>query len=101
MRKQTRPERKEVSLPLDSRNRVCLSQFLPKGLEVTSYKAYKEGDKIILEPMAEVPAREAWLYNNPKALASVLEGLKQVEEGRVSKLDIDLSQFLEEEDEEV
>lgn len=101
MRKQIRPEKPGVSLPLDSRNRICLTQFLPKNLEVTSYKAYQEGEKIILEPMTEVPAREAWLYNNPKALALVLEGLKQAEEGHVSKLDIDLSQFLENEDEEV
>lgn len=99
MKKQVRREKKEVSLSLDSRNRVCLSQFLPKGLKVTSYKAYQEGEKIILEPMAEVPAREAWLYNNPEALASVLTGLKQAEKGRISKLDIDLSQFLEDENE--
>lgn len=98
MRKQIR---KEISLPLDSRNRVCLTQFLPKDLEVTSYKAHLEGENIVLVPMAEVPAREAWLYNNPEALASVLEGLKQAELGKISKLDIDLSQFLEDSVEEI
>lgn len=96
MRKQ---EKKEFSLPLDSRNRVCLTQFLNKNFEVTSYRAYQEGEKIILEPMAEVPAREAWLYRNPQALASVLEGLKQAEEGNVSELNIDYSEFLEDEEE--
>lgn len=96
MRKQQRPKKK-VGLTLDSRNRVCLTLFLPEGLDVTSYKAYREGDKIILEPMTEIPAREAWLYQNPKALASVLEGLKQAEEGRVGELDIDYSEFLEDE----
>lgn len=101
MRKHTKPERKEVSLTLDSRNRICLSQFLSKDLEVNAYKAYQEGEKIILEPMTQVPAREAWLYNNPEALTSVLEGLKQAEEGKTSKLDIDLSQFLEDEDDEI
>ncbi len=89
MRKQERQERNTVSLPLDSRNRVCLSQFLPEDLEVTSYRAYQEGEKIILEPMVEVPAREVRLYNNPKALASVLEGIKQADERKVSKLDLD------------
>jgi hypothetical protein len=90
--------KKQVSLTLDSRNRICLTPFLPDGLNVTSYKAYQEGDKIILEPMTEIPAREAWLYQNPTALASVLEGLKQAEDGRVSELDIDYSEFLKDED---
>lgn len=89
--------RKPVSLTLDSRNRVCLTPFIPEGLDITSYKAYQEGDKIILEPMTEIPAREAWLYLNPKALASVLEGLRQAEEGRVSELEINFSKFLEDE----
>ena len=88
--------RKEVSLPLDSRNRICLTQFISKNLSVTSYRAYQEGEKIILEPMAEVPAWEAWLYNSPKALASVLEGIEQADKGQLSKLDLDLSQFEEE-----
>lgn len=86
-----------MSLALDSRNRVCLTPFLPDGLEITSYQAYQEGDKIILEPMAEIPAREAWLYQNPKALASVLEGLKQAEKGKVSELNIDYAEFLKDE----
>ncbi len=101
MRKHIKQELKAVSLPLDSRNRVCLTHFLPKDLEVTSYRAHRDGDNIILCPMAEVPAHEAWLYNNPKALASVLDGLKQAEEGRVSELNIEMSQFLLDEDEEV
>jgi hypothetical protein len=91
-------KKKPLSLTLDSRNRVCLTPFLPEGLEITSYKAYQEGDKIILEPMVEITAREAWLYQNPKALASVLEGLKQAEEGKVRELEIDYTEFLKDEE---
>lgn len=101
MRKHVKQEKKECNLPLDSRNRICLSQFLPKDVEITSYRARQEGDNIILSPMAEVPAHEAWLYNNPQAMATVLNGLKQAEEGHISKLDIDLSQFLTDENEEI
>lgn len=97
MRKQHNTK-KMISLTLDSRNRVCLTPFLSRELEITSYKAYQEGDKIILEPMAEIPAREAWLYQNPEALNAVLEGLKQAETGKVSELDIDYSQFLKDEE---
>jgi hypothetical protein len=92
------PVKKPVSLTLDSRNRVCLTPFLSKEQEITSYRAYQKGDKIILEPMIELPAREVWLYQNPQALASVLEGLKQVEEGKTSELDIDYSEFLNDEE---
>jgi hypothetical protein len=53
--------------------------------EVCSFRAYTEGDKIILEPMAEIPARELWLYKNPQALKDVQEGLQQSKEGRVRK----------------
>lgn len=66
----------EIRLTLDARKRVSLLKLLP-SYEVSSYKAYTEGDKIILEPMAEIPAHELWLYKNPKALKTVQEGLKK------------------------
>jgi len=32
-----------------------------------------------------IPEREAWLYENPKALASVRRGLEQARKGKTSK----------------
>lgn len=29
--------------------------------------AHEEGDKIVLELMAEIPARDVWIHENPKA----------------------------------
>lgn len=46
----------------------------------------KDG-KIVLDPMKAVPEREAWLYQNPEALASVKRGLKDAAEGKVSDFD--------------
>ena len=74
----------ELRLTLDARKRVSLSKLLPE-YEVCSFRAYTEGDKIILEPMAEIPAHELWLYKNPKALKEVQEGLQQSKEGKVHK----------------
>lgn len=74
----------ELRLTLDARKRISLAKLLP-DYEVCSFKAYNDGDKIILEPMAEVPARELWLYKNPQALKDVQEGLKQSKEGKVRK----------------
>lgn len=77
--------RKLVKLPLDTRNRVCLSQFLPKDINISSFNAHQEGDKIILEPMMEIPAA---------TMASVLRGIKDIKERKTSKLDRDFSEFL-------
>jgi len=65
-----------VNLSVDSRKRISLSKLLP-DLPVSSVRAYVDGDKIVLEPMVEVPAREAWLYQNEKALNKVKTGLSE------------------------
>lgn len=82
MRKQAAS--KKVKLPLDTRNRVCLTQFLPNGLEVSSYRAYQEGNKIILEPLIEISA---------ETIASVRRGLGDIKAGRISELDRNFSEF--------
>lgn len=69
-------------LNIDTRRRVNLSKLLPKG-NFHAVKAYLEGNKIILEPMIEIPAQEAWLYENSKALKAVQKGIKQAKEGKL------------------
>lgn len=70
-------------LTLDARKRVSLSKLLP-DYEISSFKAYTDGNKIILEPMAEIPAKELWLYKNPEALKEVKEG-KTIKRGSFAK----------------
>jgi hypothetical protein len=65
-----------IKLTVDSRKRISLTKLLP-GKKVSSVRAYKENDRIILEPMVEIPAREAWLYENKAALEKVKKGLSQ------------------------
>ena len=62
-------------LPMDSRKRITLTRLLFDNEEVSSFEAYREGDKIILIPMSEIPASELWLYKDKEALASVKRGL--------------------------
>ncbi len=75
--RQTQKRREnELRLTLDARNRISLAKLLP-DYEVSAFKAYTQGNKIILEPMAEIPAHELWLHKNPKALKTVQDGLKK------------------------
>lgn len=71
-------------LPIDSRRRVNLNKLLPEG-NIHAVNAYKEGNKIILEPMVEIPAYESWLYENPKALKSIQKGIKEAKEGKLKE----------------
>jgi len=65
-----------IKLTVDSKKRISLTKLLPGG-KISSVRAYKENEKIILEPMVEIPSREIWLYENEAALKKVKKGLSQ------------------------
>lgn len=67
----------------DSKGRITLGRLAEgiSGFTVTE----TEDHKIILEPYAEIPAREKWLFSNTLALGKVKQGLKEAKEGKVSK----------------
>lgn len=68
----------------DSKGRITLGR-LAEG--VSSYKVKVEAHgKIVLEPFAEIPARERWLFENPEALRRVKKGLAEAEAGRTLSL---------------
>jgi len=72
----------------DSKKRVVL----PKSLvgEGITYHIYSNSiGQIVLDPQVTIPASEAWLFNNPDAIASVRRGLSDAAQGRVSKVDLD------------
>ena len=71
-----------VSLTIDAKKRVSLTKLLPPG-NIRSVRAYTEGNRIVLEPMMEVPIEEAWLFENKDAFKKVLTGLSQ--EGSVKR----------------
>jgi hypothetical protein len=72
----------------DAKKRVVL----PRGQvqEGVTYHIYTNSlGQIVLDPQVTIPASEAWLFKNPKALAAVRRGLNDAAEGRVSKVDLD------------
>jgi hypothetical protein len=72
----------------DSKRRVVLPASLVS--EDVVYQVYSnEAGQILLDPQVLIPASEAWLFRNPKALASVKKGLADAAEGRISKINLD------------
>jgi hypothetical protein len=76
-----------VKVNLDSRNRIPLTRVLA-GCEARTFDMYWEDDRLILIPMIEIPEREAWIYKNKNALASLERGLEDAAKGKVKKLDL-------------
>jgi hypothetical protein len=75
------------SVKPDAKRRVVLQKVLAQ--EGITYHIYRNSlGQILLDPQVTVPASEAWLFNNPKALASVRRGLSDAARGRVSKVDL-------------
>ena len=69
----------------DVRGRVALGKAL-KDLEDPRFNVYlDERGRIILDPQVSIPASEAWLYRNEKALDSVRRGLNEAAEGKTRK----------------
>jgi len=72
----------EKVLRPDAKGRICLGK-LAEG--VSSFRvSVDERRRIVLEPYAEIPATEKWLFDNPDARESVRRGLVDVAEGRVA-----------------
>jgi hypothetical protein len=68
----------------DAKGRVALGE-LAKGIS-SFHVSIDKKQRIILEPFSEIPAREAWLFANKKALASVLKGIEQSAKGQTVSL---------------
>ncbi len=64
----------------DSKGRVSLGKYAT-GVSSFEVEALEDGS-LKLVPRVEIPAREAWLFRNPEALASVRQGLMDAAEGK-------------------
>jgi hypothetical protein len=67
----------------DSKRRLTLGKAL-SGLDGdVRFDVYRNSrGQIVLDPQVSIPASEAWLYRNPKALAAVRRGLQEAAEGK-------------------
>ncbi len=73
----------------DERKRLALSAAMPNSIEGLRYRVFKNAQgQILLDPVKSVPAYEAWIYENPKILRSILKGVEDVEAGRTYTIDL-------------
>lgn len=81
---------------VDSKNRINLGEKILRFLtKADSFKVFigKEGD-ILLRPMVNIPSKEAWLFQNPKVLNQIRQGLIEAQQGKTQKIE-DLDAFFE------
>lgn len=90
-----------VSVNMDAKQRICLTRVLSKEERdnFNTFRIYRDGGKIVLEPVIEIPQQDHWIYKDPKALASLMRGIKDAEEGRLHDLG-SFAKYVEENDEE-
>ena len=83
--KDTGFQRVAGSIKPDAKNRVVLPKIqVPEGV---TYHIYSNSfGQIVLDPQVTIPASEAWLFNNPEALALVRKGLADAAQGKVSRV---------------
>lgn len=83
---------------VDAKKRIGLGEKISNFIRETpeAYKVFvdEEGD-ILLRPVVTIPAREAWVYQNPEVLAQIRSGLSEAKQGKTQKVK-DLGKFLKE-----
>ena len=72
---------------IDSRSRLTIGELVQGFNRVRLYK--NEMGEILLKPVVEIPASELWLFQNKEAFENVQEGLKDLSEGKLSRIDTD------------
>jgi len=68
-----------VAKLVDSKGRIVLDKEYAGS---TMLVDRREDGTIVLRPAVTVPAEEAWLWRNKKALAMVQKGLSEARQGR-------------------
>lgn len=79
----------------DSKNRVALGR-LPVKADHFEILVNDTG-QILLIPHISIPADELWLFQNKKALASLMQGWQEAREGKLLDSPEDFSKYVQDE----
>ncbi|HBB15544.1 MAG TPA: hypothetical protein DCZ97_00555 [Syntrophus sp. (in: bacteria)] len=70
---------------IDERNRLTVGEILKGCKRIRLYR--NDSGEVLLQPIAEIPASELWLFRNPEAINEIREGLGDASQGKISRLD--------------
>lgn len=79
----------------DDRGRVTLGSSLTSGVSRYDIYVNEETGEVLLRPYREIPASEAWLYENPFAHKLVATGLESAKAGKITKIDLSDSSWID------
>ena len=74
---------KRVFMGADDKKRIALGKLASKS---EGYNVYvNEQGQIVLDPIATIPERERWVFDNPEHIASIDRGLAQAANGELGE----------------
>ncbi len=79
-------QRRTFTRNTDSKGRITLGESFANRTMLVEH----HDDEIVLRLARVIPEREAWLYDNKEALASLRRGLQQAEAGKFAPKGPDL-----------
>jgi hypothetical protein len=82
----------------DTKYRISIGKVFNLFKKFSDFKEFGvyvglQGD-ILLRPQVKIPARERWLYENPDAMKKFQQGIRDVIEGKVKRVE-DLEDYLD------
>ena len=72
----------------DDRHRISLGTAVKTPPGVRYRVMQNEFGQILLDPVKTVPAYEAWIYENPARIKSIMWGIAQAEAGELVNIDL-------------
>lgn len=85
--------KKQIKLSVGDKGRITLGS-LAEGVSSFTVEELSNGN-LLLKPLVEIPAQEAWLFKNKEALGKVRSGLKDLEAGRLNDAPEDFSKYID------
>lgn len=79
----------------DERGRITLGSALTKDVSRFDVFFNEETGEVLLKPFKEIPAQEVWFHKNEKAQRLVAKGLEDAKSGKVKKIDLKKSQWID------
>lgn len=73
-----------TDLRTDNKKRITLGKIISEP--ISGYRVYRNlQGQLLLDPLVTLPAREAWLYDNPERIGAVKRGIQDAAQGKLVK----------------